>query len=143
MVRHMSLSETRICKDFKEKNMSIEIYYGFIHHGDHTVYIWTVFEKVTFTCVITLHEKTYLLVSIVTTWIFRVSFRRGGGGGTFTPSCYSFAPPWNLFANKHTTITLYVTPSKSFKFTFRPPLNEFSKWNPVTCNPLIKTTLET
>ena len=40
------------------------------------------------------------------------------GGWAFAPACYSFAPTWNLFANKHTTITLYVAPSNSFKFTF-------------------------
>ena len=36
-----------------------------------------------------------------------------------------FIPPdpfWNLFANRHITITLYVTPSESFKFTFHHPL---------------------
>ena len=39
-------------------------------------------------------------------------------------------PPWYRFANMHTTITFFVNPSKSFKFMFYPPLDEFSKWNP-------------
>ena len=36
-------------------------------------------------------------------------------GGPPLPEC---CPSWNLFANMHTTITPYVTPSKSFKITF-------------------------
>ena len=48
--------------------------------------------------------------SLLKAIIVRVSF----GGGAFAP------PSWNLLANMHTTITLYVTCLEFFKFTFCP-----------------------
>ena len=46
--------------------------------------------------------------------IFRAGSRVSFRGAPLSDCCHS----WNLFANMHITIILYVTPSKSFKITF-------------------------
>ena len=46
----------------------------------------------------------------------------------FASSCYSFALPWNLFTNMHTTITLYVARLRIFQIHISPPLDKFSTY---------------